>query len=357
MSVVAEKEPEIEIIIPNWNGEALLPCCLDSLQQQSYQRFRITVVDNGSTDNSLRLLARDYPAVRVLSFAENRGFSVAVNAGLRKARSPWVFLLNNDMEVAPDCLERVAEGIAAYPEYQFFAIKMYNYHQRDMLDGVGDAFLRGGAGYRIGIMECDSKRYSVDRPCFGACAGAAVYQRRLFEKTGYFDEDFFAYLEDVDLNLRAAMAGFQCMFLSAAKVYHMGSATTGSKYGSKFNEFTLRLSTRNSINLIVKNYPSLLFIRFLPVIVIYQCCWLLFCLKKGHFRSWCRGVYEACSLSSLRLFYRKHRLALANKGWREIWQQGNRLCAAEREAVRSIMARRETQGKGNFLLQAYLFFF
>ncbi len=357
MNVTADRQPEIEIIIPNWNGESLLCCCLDSLKKQSWQHFLVTVVDNGSTDNSVGMLARDYPFVRVLSFAENRGFSVAVNAGLRKARCQWVLLLNNDMEVAPDCLARLAEGIAAYPDYDFFALKMYNYHQRHILDGAGDAFFRGGAGYRVGTMEQDGEIYSIDRPCFGACAGAALYHRRLFEQIGYFDEDFFAYLEDVDLNVRAAMARIKCMFLAAARVYHMGSATTGAQYGSKLNPFTLRLSTRNSINLLVKNYPSLLLLRFFPVICIYQFCWFLFCVKKGHFRSWWQGVCEACSPSSLNLFYGKHRLALAEKGWRDIWQQGDCFRTAEKEAVQSIMARREAEGKGNLLLKIYLALF
>ncbi len=355
MSVIADGQPEIEIIIPNWNGETLLRYCLNSLKKQDYPHFQITVVDNGSTDNSLGMLARDYPSVRVLSFAENRGFSVAVNAGLRKARCKWVLLLNNDMEVAADCLSRLAEGIIRYPDYDFFALKMYNYHQRDLLDGAGDAFLRGGAGYRLGTMEQDGERYSFDRPCFGACAGAGLYHHRLFERIGYFDEDFFAYLEDGDVNVRAAMAEMKCMFLAAAKVYHIGSATTDAKYGSKFNEFTLRLSTRNSINLLVKNYPTLLFLRFLPTICIYQFFWFLFCVKKRQLRPWWQGMYEAFSFSSLSLFYGKHRMALAEKSWRQIWRLGDRICAAEREAVLSIMARRKAAGKNNLLLKLYLF--
>ncbi len=355
MTITADKQPKIEIIIPNWNGEALLPICLDSLNRQEYRRFHVTVVDNGSSDGSVALLAREYPFVRVISFPENRGFSVAVNAGVRQARSSWILLLNNDMEVAPDCLARLVDGITAYPDHDFFALKMYNYHQRNILDGAGDAFLRGGAGYRLGTMEEDDERYSFDRPCFGACAGAGLYHQRLFAEVGYFDEDFFAYLEDVDLNVRASQAGCKCMFLAGAKVYHIGSATTGVKYGSKFNEITLRLSTRNSINLLVKNYSFLLLLRFLPTIFIYQFFWFLFCVKKGQFHSWWQGVGEACS--SIRLFYRKRRIALTERNWRQLWQQGNRICAAEREAMYSIMARREAAGKNNFLLKVYLFIF
>ncbi len=356
MSKVAKEtgQLKIEIIIPNWNGESLLRSCLDSLEMQTYRHFSVTVVDNGSTDNSLGVLARDFPKVRVLSFSDNRGFSVAVNAGLRKARHPWVLLLNNDMEVARDCLARLVEGIERYPEYDFFALKMYNYYQRELLDGAGDGVLRAGVGYRLGIMEHDSSnRYNRDYQCFGACAGAALYKRSLFEKIGYFDEDFFAYLEDVDLNVRASMAEMKCMFLAAAKVYHIGSATTGSK----FNNFTIRYSTRNNISLMVKNYPSLLVLRFFPAIIIYQFFWLCFCIKKGMLRFWWKGIREAFSFSSLALFYRKHRLELAARSWRQIWRQGDRIVVAEREVIRSIMARREENGKNTILLRLYLYLF
>lgn len=352
-TIIPVEQPGIEIIIPNWNGARLLRCCLDSLREQSYRNFSVTVVDNGSTDTSRGMLAKDYPLVRVLSFSENRGFSVAVNAGLRKARHPWILLLNNDMEVDPDCLARLVEGIDRYPACDFFALKMYNYYQRTFLDGAGDAVLRGGVGYRLGTMESDSARYCSDYPCFGACAGAALYHRRFFENTGYFDEDFFAYLEDVDLNFRASLVKMTCMFLCEAKVYHMGSATTGSK----FNDFTIRFSTRNTINLLVKNYPTLLLLRFFPAILVYQFFWFLFCAKKKLLRPWWQGVREALTFSSFSHFYEKHRLTLAAKSWREIWQQGNRIVAAEGEAVRSIMARRQERGKNNFLFRLYLYLF
>jgi GT2 family glycosyltransferase len=342
--------PSFEIVIPNWNGAKMLGDCLNSLYGQSYQNFMITVVDNGSTDDSLAMLARDYPAVRVLSYAENRGFSAAVNAGIRKARAPWILLLNNDMEVEENCLLKLLEGIVDFPDADFFALKMYNFHNRELLDGAGDAMLRGGVGYRIGVMEHDGERYSFDRLCFGACAGAALYSRRFFERVGYFDEDFFAYVEDVDLNLRAARAGVCCVFLSQAKIYHIGSATSGSK----FNELTIRLSTRNNINLMVKNYPSLLFLRFLPAIIIYQCLWLLFCIKKGVFVPWFRGVCEALSPRSLGLFYGKHSEQLADASRENLRLLGNRIVASEREAVTSIMARRNENGRSNRLLRLYL---
>ncbi len=118
-----------------------------------------------------------------------------------------MLLLNNDMEVAPDCLENLRYAIGKYPEYDFFALKMMSFHQREYIDGAGDAVLRGGVGYRLGTMETDCDRYRQDRETFGACAGAALYAKRFFARVGPFDSDFFAYLEDVDSEHESETAG------------------------------------------------------------------------------------------------------------------------------------------------------
>ncbi len=240
----------IDIIIPNWNGESMLADCLHSLASQTFTGFRIIVIDNGSGDGSVALVEREFPQVKVIRFSENTGFSIAVNRGISDSSAPWLLLLNNDMEVAPDCLENLRYAVDTYQDYYFFALKMLSFHQRDLIDGAGDAVLRGGVGYRLGTMERDSEYYSMDRDTFGVCAGAGLYKRELFEKVGVFDPDFFAYLEDVDLNMRARRSGMRCRYIASAVVYHIGSATSGSK----INSLTIRLSTRNNFYVLFKNY-------------------------------------------------------------------------------------------------------
>ena len=199
--------------------------------------------------------------------------------------SPLVFLLNNDTELAPDCLAELVRAAGQHDD-AFFAPKMLSFREREILDGAGEGYLRGGVGYRLGTMERDSEVYSQPRQVFGACGGAALYRRVMLERIGLFDEDFFAYLEDVDLNFRANRAGFSCRYVPSARVYHIGSATTGSK----INPFTVRLSTRNNLYLLLKNYPVSMLFRFLPAIVVYQFFWLLFVIKKGQFLSYCSGI-------------------------------------------------------------------
>ncbi len=340
-------EPLIDIIIPNWNGADMLADCLLSLDKQTFSGFRITVVDNGSEDNSVALIENDFPQVKILRFNENKGFSVAVNLGISSTTAPWLLLLNNDMEIAPDCLEHLQNAIERYQEYHFFSLKMLNFHQRDLLDGAGDAVLKGGVGYRIGTMEKDSEYYSRDRDSFGACAGAGLYKRELFKTAGLFDPDFFAYLEDVDLNMRARRCGLKCRYIASAVVYHIGSATSGSK----INGLPIRLSTRNNFRVLIKNYSLLMFIRFLPSIVVYQLMWVLFSFKKKMAGPYCRGLLEAARDPIP--FSRKRGIILNHQDNIPESEFVKLIGEAEKEAVNSIMARRTAAGKTNFLLNCY----
>ncbi|MBU1568782.1 MAG: glycosyltransferase family 2 protein [Proteobacteria bacterium] len=344
-------DPLIEVIIPNWNGKDMLEHCLLSLRRQTYTNFRVIVVDNGSSDGSIAMVETSFPEVKLVLLNHNTGFSVAVNRGIEASVAPWLLLLNNDMEVAEDCLEKLRLAVKQYPHFHMVALKMMNYHQRQFIDGAGDAVLRGGVGYRIGTMEQDCEQYRKDRESFGACAGAALYSKKLFDKVGLFDADFFAYLEDVDLNMRARRHGVKCMFVAGAKVYHIGSASSGSK----INPLTIRLSTRNNIHVLIKNYPLRLFLRFFPAIIIYQLAWMLFCLKKGMFLPYLAGLYQG--LLMLPHFYKKGKVLQLSDDLLHPDIFANMIVTAEREAVTSIMARRTAAGKNNFLLSCYCKFF
>ena len=346
------REPLLEIIIPNWNGRDMLEHCLASLRRQTFTDFAIIVVDNGSDDGSIGMLQSLYPEVVLISLPENTGFSVAVNKGIEASVAPWLLLLNNDMEVSEDCLANLCLAVEKYSDFQMFALKMMNFHQRRFIDGAGDAVLRGGVGYRVGTLEEDSHVYQNDRETFGACAGAALYAKDFFRKVGLFDTDFFAYLEDVDLNLRARRHGVRCMFLASAIVFHIGSASSGSK----INRMTIRLSTRNNIFVLAKNYPLAMFFQFFPAIIVYQIAWLLFCIKKGMFQPYLKGLFQG--LRSSFSFYKKGSVLQQDAGLLPLCDFAAMIKAAEREAVNSIMARRTESGKSNVLLSCYckLFF-
>jgi len=344
-------EPLIEVIIPNWNGEKMLADCLCSLRKQTFKEFIITVVDNGSTDGSVGLLKREFPEIKTIRFKHNTGFCVAVNSGIEQAKAPWLLLLNNDMEVAPDCLEKLSHAIKEYPDYDFYSLKMMSFHQRHYVDGAGDEVLRGGVGYRLGTMEEDGELYRHDRDSFGACAGAALYNRSFFQKTGLFDPDFFAYLEDVDLNFRANRLGLRCRFIASAIIYHIGSATSGSK----INELTVRLSTRNNIFVLAKNYSPGLFFKFFPAIIIYQLMWAAFCCKHRMLRPYFAGLFQG--FKSLSHFVAKRKLFLQENEVAPLKKFAGKILSSEKKAVHSLIARRSAAQKGNFWTNAYLRFF
>ncbi len=338
-----------DIVIPNWNGRHMLEVCLPSLFAQDFDDFGVIVVDNGSTDGSADYILANYPGVKVIQLTENCGFSGAVNRGIEAGTREWVLLLNNDIEMAPNCLTQLANQADSDPLIRMWALKMLSYSDRNVLDGAGDGVLRGGVGYRFGTLEPDSEHYSLKREVFGACAGAALYHRTLFDELGLFDEEFFAYLEDVDFNLRAARAGHRCCYVPGAVVYHMGSATSGSK----INKLTVKLTTRNNIFVICKNYSFLMLIRFLPALLTYQFFWFLFVVKKRQFVAYMAGIVEAAPrvFGMIRKKPRQHDTDISTALFCE------KIVDSERDVVNSIMSRRSGEGKNNLLLRWYLAIF
>ncbi len=340
-------ETGIDIVIPNWNGRAMLATCLSSLDGLQQRNCRVIVVDNGSTDESVTYVQTRFPWVDLVCLPENRGFSAAVNAGIRAGTNPWVLLLNNDTEMHSGCVDTLRRHACGDERYDMFALKMIGFEHRHLLDGAGDGVLRGGVGYRLGTLEHDGPAYALRRDVFGACAGAALYRRALFARIGLFDEDFFAYLEDVDFNFRAVRAGANCCYLPEAMIYHIGSASSGSKTSA----FVIRLSTRNNLFVIAKHYSWRLLLRFLPALLVYQLFWLLFVIKKGQVGAYFQGVGQAVPKIPAMIRKRRDRRDTVTIPERDF---ARRIIASERQVIHSIMSRRTQQGKGNRLLHLYL---
>lgn len=250
--------PRVAVVIPNWNGAGHLPECLDSLKAQTFTAFEMLVVDNGSTDDSLSLLAGRYPGVRVLELGRNTGFPGAVNAGIRATAGEYVVLLNNDTRAEPEWLARLVAAMENEPRASFGACKMLRYDPPHRIDSAGDRYsLWRGSGINIGIGESRG-RYDQPAWVFGACAGAAIYRRSLFADIGLFDEDFFLIFEDVDFDLRAQVAGHRCLYAPDAVVYHKRGASTDTR-----SPYVDARAVRNLIWVGGKNLPTCLFLLWL----------------------------------------------------------------------------------------------
>ncbi|WP_026370934.1 glycosyltransferase family 2 protein [Kallotenue papyrolyticum] len=242
----------IDIIIPNYNGAALLPTCLDALRRQTRRDARITVVDDASTDESLTLLRTCYPEVRVIALSRNRGLARAVNCGIAATQGEYVVLLNNDTEAEPRWLEELVGALERHPQYAFAASKLLLFDRRNVLHSAGDGYRCNGVPYNRGVWEQDRGQYDQIAEVFGPCAGAAAYRRSALEALAVdgrvFDEDLVMYCEDVDLNLRARLAGLRTIYVPTAVVYHRLSATGGGPLASYY-------CGRNFILVWVKNMP------------------------------------------------------------------------------------------------------
>ena len=290
----------VTVVIPNWNGERFLSPCLSSLREQCLEHFETVLVDNGSTDGSVEFANLNFPEVRVLPLAENKGFSAAVNAGIKASHAEYVALLNNDTETDPAWLYALVRAAETHPEAGLFASKMVDFYDRRVLDGAGDALRRSGLPLRLGHGELDRGQYDETAFVFGACAGAALYKRNMLDDVGLFDEDFFANCEDGDLSFRAQLAGYRCLYVPESIIYHMGSATFGKR-----SPTAVRLGTRNSLCLLVKNLPAPLVSRLLPFIIAGQLSRLIVTASTFTLRAHLEGLAGALRLLPLMLKKRR----------------------------------------------------
>ena len=256
---------KVSLIIPNWNGLDFLKVCLPSLLKQSYQNFGIIIVDNGSTDNSVEFIKKNYPQIKIYQFRENRGFCQAINAGINLASGEYIFLLNNDTEVEVNCLSELVKTANKNTAAGFFATKMIYFDRRDIINDTGDIFSIYGLAHQRGKEEIDQGRYDKEEYVFGACAGATLYRKSMLEEIGLLDEDFFAYLEDIDLSFRAQLAGYKCLYVPTAIVYHVDGGTS-----KKVDDLPRYHTLRNSLFVITKNLPITLIFLYLPFILLGQ---------------------------------------------------------------------------------------
>lgn len=281
--------PELTVAVLSYDGRRLLEVILPSLARQSFRDFEVVVVDNGSRDDSVRWLREHWPEVEIVSLPENIGVTAALNVCARSGRGEVVGLFNNDLELDPECLRELVGALEAHPEAGWAGAKLRDFQQREVLDGAGDIFTWAATGGRRGHGERDRGQYDEPRAIFGACGGAAVYRRSALERVGGFDEDFFAFYEDVDWNLRAQLAGFSCRYVPSAVVYHMGSATIGRG----LSDFTRYHLWRNALWIIAKDLPAGALLRHAPQLVLGQILNLAVAVRDRKLGIWARVWRDA----------------------------------------------------------------
>ena len=243
--------PLMSVVIPNWNGMRHLPECMSALARQTLRDFEVIVVDNSSTDESIRWLAENHPEARTVLRAENGGFSAAVNDGIRASKSEYVYLLNNDTAADPECLLSALSALEQ-AHCDFAASCMVFYDDPNTVNTAGDVYdMKDLVGVQRGRLLPKSA-FKTPARVLGASGGAALYRRSLFDDVGLFDEDFFLLFEDVDINLRCLVSGKKCVYAPDSVVLHKESASIERHP----NSHMAYLQLRNQYIVIAKDLPA-----------------------------------------------------------------------------------------------------
>ena len=289
----------VSIIIVNHNGRHLLKGCLESVFAQSYRNFELILVDNGSSDGSVEFVRENFPSVRVVALNENRGFAGGNNEGLRYANGEFIALLNNDAFASRDWLKSLVGAILMDERIGICSSKII-IEGTNKIDSAGDVFTTAFTGTKMGEFQ-DEDRFSVRRFVPGACAAAVLYRRAMLDEIGFFDDDFFLNHEDTDLNMRAWLAGWRCIFVPEAVVYHKVSASIGY-----LSDTSVYYFARNTEWVWIKNVPFRLMLRYLPQRIMYEIASFGYsCILKNRWRPFIRGKVDA--LIGLPLMIKKRR--------------------------------------------------
>lgn len=286
------REIKSTVVIPNYNGKKFIERCKLALDGENSTEFCILVVDNGSTDGSRQWIEQHWQNAKLISLPENQGFCKAVNTGIRAAETEYVILLNNDTEVAPGFVKALEEALERHENSFSVSARMADLYHKELFDGAGDLYCALGWAFALGKGKRMQECYRKEMEIFSACGGAAIYRTSVFRAIGLFDEKHFAYLEDCDIGYRAQIYGYRNFYTPKALVYHAGSGVSGSRY----NQFKIKLSSRNSIYLIYKNMPLLQVILNLPFLFVGFLVKFLFFLKKGYGYTYGKGLLEGIRL-------------------------------------------------------------
>lgn len=261
----ASRMKKIFVVIPNWNGADMIAAALKSLEKQT-QKHHVVVVDNGSIDASVEIIEQEFPSVHLIKLPVNTGFSGGVNTGIRYALdqdADAIALLNNDAVAEKNWLKELVMLMSNKPEAGIVTSKIARSDKKH-LDSTGDFYSAWGTAFPRGRDEADNGQYETAEEVFAASGGASLYRTELFMQVGLFDQDFFAYYEDVDISFRARLAGWKVWYQPKAVVYHEVGATS-----SKIHDFGTYHGLKNIFFLSYKNLPLSLLIWQLPKRAVY----------------------------------------------------------------------------------------
>lgn len=288
--------PKVSFLIVNWNGKDLLAECLNAILEQTCQDFEIVFVDNGSTDGSTDFIREYYPEVILVELENNYGFAGGNNRGLSHCRGEYIALVNNDVILDREWLMNLTAILDLNADVGFCSSRIF-IKGTDRIDSVGDRFTSAFTGMKLGEHE-KGATYDMPVTVHGVCAAAALYRRTMLDDVGSFDDDLFLNYEDTDLNLRAWLQGWKCLYVPGAQAQHAVNATIGTMSTTSVFYFS-----RNSLLVLIKNIPWPLILIRLPQRLFYEVCALTY------YGIWCRRLvpYLKGKVDALRLLPKMYR--------------------------------------------------
>ena len=314
------------IIIVTWNSLKFLSFCLKSIFKQTFTDFSVIVVDNASQDKTVEFIKENYPQVTILRNTRNLGFAHANNQGIQLSKSPYILFSNPDIILEPDFLEKAIKSIEKEEKIasvggkllklkaDFSLDQLPEIKKTDIIDSCGLEIFKSGKVIEWGMGERDSEKYSKEKEIFGVSGALVLYKKEVLEDLAlaisfrdkthleYFDEDFFAYKEDVDLAWRARLYGYKAVFNPKARAYHFRSVDQFRRRKERPKLINI-LSYKNHLLTLVKNLTVTQFFLFWPFIIFYE-------LKKFFYILF----FERSTLLGLVQFFKKFSLAWRKRG-------------------------------------------
>lgn len=290
---------KVAVVMINWNGEEDSLVCLGALKAQSINAT-LVVVDNGSSDNLSRFVKENHKDVVLLENSKNLGFAGGANTGIRYATDnnfDYVALINNDATPTKTWLEELLKSASADVKIGITTGKLLK--TDGTIDSTGDQYTTWGLPYPRGRNDKDAGQYNNTELVFAGSGGASLYSIEMLKQIGLFDEDFFAYYEDVDISFRAQLAGWKVMYEPKAVAHHKIGASSGKVRG-----FTTYQTVKNLPWLLWKDVPLGLLPKILPRFFVSYNAIVFSSLAKGKFVPVFKGLFITTLLLPKKLVQR-----------------------------------------------------
>jgi len=285
-----KEKPLVTLLVLNWNGEAVIKECIDSLMLTNYSPFELLVVDNASNDGSLDILMEYKEKIRIIKNDYNYGYAKGNNIGIKAAKGKYIATLNNDIIVEKTWLDEVIDFFENHTDVGIISCRQMNYYQKDVIDSFFSYISLGLTFEQYGHNQI----YRYHPRCYvsGANGASAIYRKELLDQLNGFKEIYFAYNEESDLCIRSIYKGWKCIFIPSAIVYHKGGY---SFYKNRNKRYFL--IERNRYLFILQNYSLRIILKN-----ILGICWiellrmLRFLIEPNLFPVYLKSRYEICKL-------------------------------------------------------------